>query len=179
MFLTGGVDAVKIQPLAHSLGITDAAIHYHFKNREGLLEALLKRCGRKLKERFGSDQAHSLSLHERMTSIADTLHHAFTTEGFAKLALWLYMAGWTPKGKGMLEPLAAQLHEDMHGAPPENSGDIDEQTRFSLCLLHEAMAMESTLGGAFLKSVGLKDDTQTRAKYRRWIVDLLSKASGL
>ena len=175
-FLEGGVDAVKIQPIAATLGITDAAIHYHFKNREGLLEALLKRCGRRLKDRFKAEESEPRSIKHRLSEIAETLQHAFTAEGYAKLALWLYMAGWSPKGRGMLEPLAAQLHEDLHKEAPADSKAIDERARFSLCLLHEAIAMESTLGNAFLRSVGLKDDAQTRARYRQWLVDLLTKA---
>ena len=50
--IEGGPDAVKVQKIASDLGITDAAIHYHFKNRHNLLEALLKHAGRQLKQPY-------------------------------------------------------------------------------------------------------------------------------
>lgn len=175
-FLEGGVEAVKIQPLAAQLGITDAAVHYHFKNREGLLEALLKRCGRRLKDRIALEENGPLPVRSRLTNAADALHQAFTQEGYAKLAFWLNVAGWVPKGKGMLEPLAHQVHTDIHKRPPAGPADISERVRFSLCLLHEVLAMESTLGNAFLRSVGLKDNDATRARYRDWLVDLLARS---
>jgi AcrR family transcriptional regulator len=40
--IAGGPDAVRVQPLARELGLTDAAVHYHFGSREKLLEALLR-----------------------------------------------------------------------------------------------------------------------------------------
>ena len=40
--IEGGPDAVRVQTLGRELGITDAAIHHHFGNRDGLLEALLQ-----------------------------------------------------------------------------------------------------------------------------------------
>ena len=173
-FLNGGVDAVKVQPLAAQLGITDAAIHYHFKNREGLLEALLRRCGRRLKDRFVLDDVAADTVGGRLDRVSHMLHDAFSKEGYAKLALWLYMSGWSPRGHGMLAPLAAQLHADIHGEEPESGSAIDDDARFALCLLHVVTAMESTLGSAFLKSVSLKDDEATRSRYRQWVVDLLA-----
>ncbi len=173
-FLKGGVDAVKVQPLAAQLGITDAAIHYHFKNREGLLEALLRRCGRRLKDRFTLDDAAAETVRSQLDRVSVTLHDAFSKEGYAKLALWLYLSGWSPRGHGMLAPLAAQLHATIHGEDPASGSAIDDEARFALCLLHVVTAMESTLGGAFLKSVSLKDDEATRSRYRQWVIDLLA-----
>ena len=39
---------MRIQRIAADLGITDAAIHYHFGTREALMDALLRRIGRRL-----------------------------------------------------------------------------------------------------------------------------------
>ncbi len=38
----GGVDAVKVLPLAERLGVTRGSFYWHFKNREDLLEALIE-----------------------------------------------------------------------------------------------------------------------------------------
>ena len=41
--IEGGVDAVKVAPLAEALTLTRTAFYWHFKDRESLLEALLAR----------------------------------------------------------------------------------------------------------------------------------------
>ncbi|HEV2370316.1 MAG TPA: helix-turn-helix domain-containing protein, partial [Acidimicrobiales bacterium] len=47
--IAGGPEAVRVQTVAADVGITDAAVHYHFANREGLMEALLAEAGRRLR----------------------------------------------------------------------------------------------------------------------------------
>lgn len=42
-FREGGVDAVRVDPLAKSLGITRGSFYWHFENRDALLRALLTR----------------------------------------------------------------------------------------------------------------------------------------
>lgn len=38
----GGIEAVKVLPLADRLGVTRGSFYWHFKNREDLLEALIE-----------------------------------------------------------------------------------------------------------------------------------------
>src|SRR2546421_2443478 len=47
--IDGGPDAVRVQTVAADVGMTDAAVHYHFTNREGLMEALLADAGRRMR----------------------------------------------------------------------------------------------------------------------------------
>ncbi|MEM7487781.1 MAG: TetR/AcrR family transcriptional regulator [Pseudomonadota bacterium] len=42
-FREGGVDAVRVDPLARALGITRGSFYWHFENRAALLRALLTR----------------------------------------------------------------------------------------------------------------------------------------
>src|SRR3954452_7650286 len=37
----GGPDAVRIEPLAHALGVTRGGFYWHFEDRRALLEAML------------------------------------------------------------------------------------------------------------------------------------------
>ena len=46
----GGPEAVRVQLVAADVGVTDAAVHHHFGSREGLLEALLRFSGRRLRD---------------------------------------------------------------------------------------------------------------------------------
>src|ERR1041385_3276521 len=40
--LTGGPDAVRVEPLARDLGVTKGSFYWHFTDRADLLEALLR-----------------------------------------------------------------------------------------------------------------------------------------
>lgn len=43
MLVSAGVEAVKVMPLAQSLGLSRTSFYWHFKDREALLAALLER----------------------------------------------------------------------------------------------------------------------------------------
>lgn len=43
LLLDGGIEAVKIQPLARALGLSRTSFYWHFTDREALLEALIDR----------------------------------------------------------------------------------------------------------------------------------------
>ena len=54
-----GPEGVRVQRIAADLGMTDAAVHYHFGSREALVEALLRSEGRG--HRFESCRARQSS----------------------------------------------------------------------------------------------------------------------
>lgn len=43
LLVTAGVDGVKIMPLAQHLGLTRTGFYHHFRDREALLDAMIKR----------------------------------------------------------------------------------------------------------------------------------------
>lgn len=46
----GGAEAVRVQSVAADVGVTDAAVHYHFGSRQGLLDAVVRSAGRRLRD---------------------------------------------------------------------------------------------------------------------------------
>src|SRR5260370_34367452 len=105
-----GPEGVRIQRIAADLGITAAAIHYHFGTREALMEALLRRIGRRLVddivatiESWAPDQID-------VAALGRLFQRAYADERAARLALWLSLAGWRPKGSGMLQSLGKRVH---------------------------------------------------------------------
>ena len=48
LLLAEGPDAVRVQRVASRVGVTDAAVHYHFGNHAGLMKELLRHSARKL-----------------------------------------------------------------------------------------------------------------------------------
>lgn len=70
--LEGGVEAVKVQPLGETLGLSRTSFYWFFKNRDELLEALLERWRetntRQLVERAG---AYAETVAEAMLNVID------------------------------------------------------------------------------------------------------------
>jgi AcrR family transcriptional regulator len=153
----GGPNAVKMLKIAADLGITDAAIHYHFRNRQSLLVALLKHSGAQLKERVGNATMTDVE------NLAKELEAVYSTQGCARLAMWLSLEGWESKGENMF----ANLVEAWRERYPSESV---EEIRFQIAFLNLVMAAEPLMGGSFLRSVGMADTKRNRRRFHNWIV---------
>jgi AcrR family transcriptional regulator len=178
--IAGGPDAVRVQTVARDIGLTDAAVHYHFGSREALLESLLRRAGRRLKEeltlamrRWDPD---TLDLAELARLMAET----YDAEGHARLSAWLTLAGWKPRGAGMFHNLAKEIHAvraqlaSRRGLEPPPLDD----TLFSVELLTLVVWAEALTGDAWRRSVGLPADRATGRRFMEWFGTLLSKHLG-
>lgn len=169
--MEGGPEAVRVQPLAHELGVTDAAIYHHFESRQGLLDALLRHAGRSLKEQIAEVVARVDAHHLRVSEIVELILDTYERRGYARLALWLQLSGWRERGSGMLLPLGEGIHEarvrvaDEAGTPRP---DLDD-TLFAIVLLNSGLLAEAWIGSAMRRSAGLSADATTRRRYRRWL----------
>jgi AcrR family transcriptional regulator len=163
----GGIDSVKVQTIARELGITDAAIHHHFAGRRGLLEALLRRSGRRLREALAAIDPGS------PTQIVESMARVYDDEGVGELAMGLYAAGWRdPGGSGMLAGLVDAVHA-MRVRAGIRAGRDD--TARALAWLHLSLATEPLYGGAILRSVGLPGTRADRAAQRAWIAGAIHR----
>lgn len=158
----GGPDAVKVQRIARDLELTDAAIHYHFKNRRNLLASLLTHAGADLKRRLADSETASVD------ELATRLHATYSTDGYARLAMWLSLAGWEAEGSGMFADLVDRWSEEQ---PERELDDI----RHEIAFINLVLAAEPLMGGAFLRSVGLNDDRPGRQRFHTWIVEKLKR----
>ncbi|UJR80726.1 TetR/AcrR family transcriptional regulator [Sandaracinus amylolyticus] len=162
----GGLDAVRVQPIARDLGITDAAIHHHFEGRQGLLEALLRRSGRRLKESLRAIEVADPEV------IVERMAQAYDDEGLAELAMWLHHAGWREGGSGMLSALV----ETVHAARERCGVRVElEDTARAIAWLHLTLATEPLFGGAVLRSVGLSSAKPSRGAQRAWIAEAMRR----
>ncbi len=170
-----GPDAVRVQPIAHELGLTDAAVHYHFGSREKLLEALLRNSGR----RFVDELAAAIAAHRAQGEAFDLARAAalladfYDRKGAARLVMWLSFSGWRPEGAGMLSPLADWLHEVRstralaQGAPAPPR----EDSQYAIALLSAAAMSQALFGDALLRSVDL--DTAKAPDFIAWLTGSL------
>jgi len=181
----GGPDAVRVQHLAADLGITDAAIYHHFKNREGLLDALARFGARNLRNAMEDVIARFDGDREDIDAVAALALETFERRGYARLVLWLSMAGVpSDRGSGMFESLGAAFERRFLAASPAG-GDkaaAAREARFLATLLIMVVFAEPILGTISRRSIGLGGGRPTTLQFRRWfsgaMQSLLSKGAG-
>lgn len=173
--IEGGPSAVRVQVIAKELGITDAAIHHHFGNRDGLFAALLRRAGRGLRDAMreileGWD-GDPKGLHQLAHLIAST----YADRGYARLALWLVLGGQNARGSGMFTPLVDALHAArLQLARTQGTARPRRQdVAHAVALLNLAFIAEPVAASAFLRSVDIDPDPAARARFRAWLIPQL------
>ena len=82
-----GPEGVRIQRIAADLGITDAAVHYHFGTREALMDALLRRIGRRLVDDIEATIESWAPDQIDVAALSRLLQQAYANERAARLAL--------------------------------------------------------------------------------------------
>ena len=170
-----GPGSIKVQAIARDLGLTDPAIHYHFRSQQGLVEALIRFGGRRLKDgvhravRTWSDDAVDVA---KLVSMIDEI---YGDRGYARLAAWMTLAGWRARDAGLYDELVRRVHA-ARTRRAEASGDARpdlEDTRHLVVLLNLVLFADAIAGAAFRKSVGLPADRAAGDRFRRWFTRLL------
>lgn len=173
----GGPEAVRVQHVAADLGLTDAAIHYHFGSRQGLLEALLRFAGRRLREELAEVLGGWDGEPDGLESVAELIADTYAVRGYSRLAMWLALSGWETTGQGLFEPLVDAVHRmrlqaaRTDGRPRPRRQDA----QYEVALMNLALAAEPLFGPGFLRSVGLDSDDSGQQRLRRWLVRRLSR----
>jgi AcrR family transcriptional regulator len=170
--IEGGPEAVRVQVVAADLDLTDAAVHHHFGSRRGLLEALLRFGGRRLREEVEEILTGWNGDTAGLRRVAERIADAYAERGYARLALWLSLSGWSDRGSGMFEPLVDALHRARGRARGEPRPRRHE-SQHAVALLNLALAAEPLMGAGFLRSVGLPGDASGRTRFRRWMLQAL------
>ncbi len=150
-----GPEGVRIQRIAADLGITDAAIHYHFGTREALMDALLRRLGRRLVDDIEATIASWTPDQIDVAALSRLFQRAYADERAARLGLWLSLTGWRPKGSGMFKSLAERVHRARVQAARKARRPAPRlsDTQYAIALL-SAAHMHAAMGGdALLASV--------------------------
>ena len=176
LLIEGGPAAVQVRAVAEDVGMTDAGVYHHFGSRQGLLLALLRHGGRRLRDAVETAIDDWVRRETDVGSLVAAIAGVYR-QGYAELAVALHQAGWRDSGGGLLEPVVQALH-----AVRERSGnpaDI-EDTRLAVAALHQALALEPVYGKAFRRSAGIgapaaKDPSQQLA----WWTATLTRALGL
>lgn len=173
--IADGPEGVKVQRVARELGLTDAAIHYHFGSREALMEALLRYTGRQFVAQLREAVANPAVAARTLRNVAALLLRFYQDRGAARLAMWLALSGWQPEGSGMLEPLVDWLHA-RRLATAKKRGDPHPRRRDSqsaIAALSAAAFSQALAGDAIWRSVGV--DEPGRQQPVMWLAELLER----
>jgi AcrR family transcriptional regulator len=164
--MAGGPDAVRIQPIASELGITDAAIHHHFGSRDELLTELLRFGGRRLREALADATAKGTEGGLDLDAFVTAASRVFSDKGYSRLAIWLTAKGWRQQGSGVFDELAAGIcGVPLDDAPPARA----EQARRLAALLAMILMAEPIFGDAARRSVSLPSDATNTKRFKAWV----------
>jgi len=172
-----GPGAIKVQAIARDLGLTDPAIHYHFGSQDGLVDALIRFGGRRLKdgvhEAVRSWSGDCVDVRQLVALIRET----YGDRGYARLAAWMALAGWTSRSGGMYDELVDRVHAARVRRARENRvAEPDrEDTQHLVVLLNLVLFADAISGGAFRRSVGLPAERAAGERFREWLARLLEE----
>jgi TetR/AcrR family transcriptional regulator, repressor for neighboring sulfatase len=173
----GGPDAVRVQRVARVVGVSDAAVHYHFESRDALLDTLLRRTGRRLRAQLTATlrRQRESGAPLDLTALVRDLHAVFADAGYSRLTAWMLLSGHTPTGSGMLQEAAEVLHEERRASARQRdqaTAGLDD-TLATLALLTLAVWAEPLAGDAWRAASGL---TETGAEeFLKWVARVLSQ----
>ncbi|MEM7436648.1 MAG: helix-turn-helix domain-containing protein, partial [Myxococcota bacterium] len=87
--IEGGPRHVRVQALARSMGITDAAIYHHFGSRDELLSSLLRFGGRRLRSEVRRVIQSWDGSGFDLAPMVDEILKVLDDRGYGRLAVWL------------------------------------------------------------------------------------------
>lgn len=170
----GGPDAVRVQPLATELGITDAAIYHHFGNREGLLDALARFGARQLRSSMEEVVAGHEARVSDIAALVELAVDAFQRRGYARLVLWLAEGGYpVDRGSGMFDAIVTAFE----GPRPRKTGN-SEKARFVAALMVMVCAAEPLFGDISRRSVGIESSKASALRFRHWFAATIAHLLG-
>jgi AcrR family transcriptional regulator len=169
--IAGGLGAVRIGAIADEMGVTHPAILKHFASREALLQAVLRRAARRLRQALADAVAQPSAGEPDLAALFAALDTMYRDQGYARLSAWLLLAGLIPSGSGLFRDAGEALHRARtrrRGRTPQ----LDD-TLFVLVLVNLVAWSDSLTGNGFRRAVGLPADAATTKRFRAWFADLV------
>lgn len=166
LLVEGGPRAVEVRAVADRVGMTDAGVNHHFEGRDGLLVALLRHGGGRVRNAVEHATQDWVRRGAQVSELVDCIADVYA-DGYGELAMALHAAGWRDHGGGILDPVVDALH----AARKRSDGrrPLRSDTRLAVAALHQALATESAYGAAFRRSAGIDEPEASRHRQqRRW-----------
>ena len=139
-----GPMGVRVQHIAADLGITGAALHYHFGSRDALIDSVMRFSAKRLLmdidailEAWDVDQLD-------IRRLGALFRKTYADHGAARLIFWLALHGRKPRGSGLTNGLVEAVHRarERRALSGGRTSPPISDTRFVVALLssiHAAM----------------------------------------
>ena len=158
----GGIAAVQMRAVARRCGVTDAAIAYHFRDRQGLINALMKHVLNKVRKAVYAIVESWVRTDSNISTLIEQLDRLYS-QGYAELAIAASNLGWRDDGTPILKPVADVLINKN-----KNPTTTDNDIRRILACVHMDLAMSPLYGAAFRRSVGLGATSHRKQQLAWW-----------
>jgi len=172
-----GPDALRLQEIAHDVGLSHPTVLHHIGNREALVAAVVARSMVALE----TDLIACFTQDTAPTDIASTLHEiddVMRVRGHARLVAWLSLTqpGRLAKKESRLAEVAVAMHALRSAFGKEAPF---EDTAFSALLASVAMFGLAILGPGLLEMMNLPGDEETLRRFREWFAALMMEHAGI
>jgi AcrR family transcriptional regulator len=170
-----GPEGVRIEHIAADLGMTGAALHYHFGSREALIVAVRRFSARRLLTDIDAIlEAWDVDRLD-MRRLGALFRRTFADHGAGRLIFWLALSGRKPRGSGLMAGLIDAVHRARErrargrGSEPPPISD----TRFVIALLSSIHAVMPVAGEALLRGAGAEAGESGAEGFLDWVASLL------
>lgn len=174
-----GPDALRLQEIAHDVGLSHPTVLHHIGNREALVAAVVARSMLALETDLIA--CFTQDVIATPMDIASTLHQVddvMRVRGHARLVAWLALT--QPHGVAKKESRLAEVAVAMHALRSAFGKQAPfEDTAFSALLGSVAMFGLAILGPALLEMMNMHGDEATLRRFREWFAALMLEHTGL
>ena len=175
----GGIEAVQVRAVARKAGMTDAGVTHHFRDREGLLTALIDDAGHRMRSTINTNieewlAASDVDVGRLLVALAKLYR-----KGYAELGVALHAAGWRDRGEPIFGKVADVIHAARLARAKGPAPDITD-TRLAVAAFHNAIATDALFGQEFRRSAGIKGSAAKGSEQQlEWWVRTLQTTLGL
>lgn len=175
--LAHGPAGLRLQEIAREIGISHPAILHHFGSREGLVKAVVERTLARIEAEVVGTLAKGTVNLETAYQTLDAVVRSLSDKGAARFMAWLILSRQgapDPIGYGSKLRLIAEL---IHQRRTAEAGGVEpasfDDTLFTVLLAGLALFGAAVAGDALNASAGLPTDDASRARFLRWLSELL------
>jgi len=170
-----GPAGLRISAVAKKAGMAHPNIIHHFGSREGLINALDERVGRRATARI--TQAIKQATEAKPEDLIDAMTHVLDTsypgdEG--KAAVWLHLSGAESSLKENMQSIVALSHSLRQKL--DDNASLENTNRLVL-LVTLALVGEVVSGQGIKDALGFGDGEKGRAYFHRWLSEILINLS--
>lgn len=166
-----GPAGLRISAVAKAAGMAHPNIIHHFGSRDGLINALAERVGRRATDRItrAIDAALVAPEAQRVDAMTNIFNTAYEGDE-GKVAVWMHLSG----AQSSLKPNMERIVEASHHLRQSMDGEVSRaNTSRIVMLITLALVGEVVSGVGVKEALGFGAEGHPRANFKRWLAELL------